>query len=335
MKPHSSCLVCAAAAASFLATSAWGLWAQPNDAPVGRLLANLESYVKEHPQDARGHYTLARVHSLAFARQTDTLSAFVDPQGRTLPSVSDSQVAQSRTELRKEDLIIHLTESIRSFERALGLDPGSALSHLGLAYVLERGVVLADEVEVVPGPVPGEELSGEATRERWRERAIEEYYRAYELAIVEDGEITEQPMRGLASLASFEAGSAYIKLMTARGTRDETEARQLAQVQRGIKDLEAKPRSTAITPIIFSLEGASTLADLFAPGNWVKFDLDGDGQPEPRPWLQPHTGILVGTRRTAESSPPGGSFSVPSLGGCFSRTDTARWTYWTTIATAS
>src|SRR5687768_12540354 len=36
--------------------------------PVERLVENLQRFVKEHPQDAGGHYTLGRVHSLAYAK---------------------------------------------------------------------------------------------------------------------------------------------------------------------------------------------------------------------------------------------------------------------------
>ena len=39
----------------------------PSDAPVERLTKNIEAYVKAHPEEANGHYTLARLHYIMFA----------------------------------------------------------------------------------------------------------------------------------------------------------------------------------------------------------------------------------------------------------------------------
>lgn len=36
--------------------------------PVERLVTNVSTYIKRHPDDVQGYYTLARVHSIAFAR---------------------------------------------------------------------------------------------------------------------------------------------------------------------------------------------------------------------------------------------------------------------------
>jgi hypothetical protein len=271
---------------------------RPDDVPMGRALTNVEAFVQVHPEDPNGHLTLARLHSLAFANQTDAVSMFSPPgdPSQTLPTISRHQFAQPRVPPRGEELAVHLRQSIRSFERALELDPDSALSHLGLAYVLERGVVLAEVVEADPGRADGgnrQDQDLEAILARWRERTIEEYFRAYELAIPRDGRIETQPMDGLPSLVSYEAGKAYVKLLSARGARDESEKQRLAEVRAGVERLEAKPHSNSVTPIIFSLSGASTLADHLASGRWVRFDLDGDDRPEPRPWVGPDTAILV------------------------------------------
>lgn len=343
-----------------LAGRAAAMWATPSDAPVGRLITNVTKYVKEHPQDAQGHFTLARIHSLAFALKSDSIATWneeKDREGRALPSICTNDFqgmtlwiakAVPTPEPRKEELRLHLTESVRSFERALALDDKPALYHLGLAYVMEQGTVLADETDIVPGATPIEKLSaenkaeidklidslgvtkeserkraakalrerlGEAAnvllerrkdddavrkgeintliREQWRAQTLKYYLSAYKSAIAEDSKITEQPMRGLRVLASYEAGKAYVKLMSARIDCDDAEKRQLAEVQQGIKGLEAKPANMAMTPIIFSLGGVNTLGDLLAPGSCVMFDLDGDGRAEPRPWVRPDTGILV------------------------------------------
>jgi hypothetical protein len=38
--------------------SAWGKFAMPAEVPVERLIKNVGAYVKEHPKDAMGYYTL-------------------------------------------------------------------------------------------------------------------------------------------------------------------------------------------------------------------------------------------------------------------------------------
>lgn len=42
----------------------------PTEAPVDRLVANAQAYVKENPKDASGYYVLGRVHYLAWAVKT-------------------------------------------------------------------------------------------------------------------------------------------------------------------------------------------------------------------------------------------------------------------------
>jgi hypothetical protein len=295
------------AALGLSATDVRSIWTQPVDIPIGRIVANLESYTREHPADAHGHLTLARVHSLAFVNKADAISMFsvLEPHdGWRLPDISDSRLryrarrVQEGIEFRAEDLVVHLSQSIRSFERAIELDPDGALSHLGLAYVLERGVAFTEEVDLAP-PAAGLEESDATTKAaRWRERTIEEYHRAYELALVRDSNLGHFPQDGLDSLISFEAAQAYFKLLAARGTRNDLEERRLAGVRRGLEDVEAKLRASGIaaisvTPIVFHLSKTGTLEDLLAPSAWVEFDLDGDNRPEPRPWVRPDTAILV------------------------------------------
>ena len=45
----------------------FGLWVQPTEVPLERLLQNTEAYIRKNPKDAQGYYVLGRVHSLAFA----------------------------------------------------------------------------------------------------------------------------------------------------------------------------------------------------------------------------------------------------------------------------
>lgn len=51
-------------------------FAMPQPVPVERLAANARAYVAAHPQEAQGHYLLARIHYLAFALQSQEVPAF-------------------------------------------------------------------------------------------------------------------------------------------------------------------------------------------------------------------------------------------------------------------
>ncbi|MHC4645461.1 MAG: hypothetical protein ACYTBJ_08160, partial [Planctomycetota bacterium] len=70
------------------------------------------------------------------------------------------------------------------------------------------------------------------------------------------------------------------------------EEKEIAKVKRNLKKLDSLPMD-AITPIIFSLEKHTSLADLLAANTRVDFDLDGDGVSELWPWVKSTTGILV------------------------------------------
>src|SRR5262245_44916684 len=56
-----------------LATSGFAMFMGLPEAPVDRLIKNTTAFVKEHPDDAMGPYTLARIHYLAFAKRTSQL----------------------------------------------------------------------------------------------------------------------------------------------------------------------------------------------------------------------------------------------------------------------
>jgi hypothetical protein len=55
--------------------------------PIDRLVSNVESYIKEHPNDANGYYVLGRVHYLAFANQQ--VSIFGKKDVNSLPEFDE------------------------------------------------------------------------------------------------------------------------------------------------------------------------------------------------------------------------------------------------------
>src|SRR4051812_23783624 len=54
----------------------------PVQVPITRLLRNMGEYVKAHPKDAEGYYTLGRINSAAFARESETLSLYPDTEDK-------------------------------------------------------------------------------------------------------------------------------------------------------------------------------------------------------------------------------------------------------------
>src|SRR5262249_680861 len=52
------------------------MWRMPTEVPVGRLVTNLPSYTREHPDDAEGFYLLGRVHGLAFVERQRVISVW-------------------------------------------------------------------------------------------------------------------------------------------------------------------------------------------------------------------------------------------------------------------
>jgi hypothetical protein len=64
---------------------AWGMFRMASDAPVERLVSNMGDYVKAHPQDANGYYTLGRIHYLAFALNAREIASSQDGQNMFSP----------------------------------------------------------------------------------------------------------------------------------------------------------------------------------------------------------------------------------------------------------
>lgn len=339
--------------------SMWG-WGMPDDVPVARLIRNLTGFVEEHPDDPEGWYVLGRVHGLAFVMNSRVVGVWKRrrPKERKLPNVAEDDFQYSaevwsrknpdRT-LRESEKAEHLQEAVRADLRAIELDPKPAHYHLGLAYVLETGSILAERVDVVPFSTSPAAAPDDATTERikaliddlasekqskrddakaalrrmlpeaatlihehrkddnvhvrdavrellaehWREVAITYYFNAFTRSIEKDLQIEFRPERGLDTLVAYEAGSAFVRLVTARGPRDALEKERLADVEKKIAKFKAKPDSGRVTPIIFSLERPLALHELLAGDLTVPFDLNGDGTVEAWPWVRPDTAFLV------------------------------------------
>jgi hypothetical protein len=162
--------ISAAVAVAALVPTAGAMWAQPTEAPVGRLITNAGKYVAEHPADAEGYYILGRVHGLAFTMKARILNVWSEDhkrwvkegeQAKALPEVCTDDFQWAAQEwakknpdqaLTRDELVRHLNESVKNLAKAVEMDAKPALPHLGLAYVLEQGAAMAGDCDSLPGP---------------------------------------------------------------------------------------------------------------------------------------------------------------------------------------
>ena len=131
--------------------------------------------------------------------------------------------------------------------------------------------------------------------EDWKEQITHQLFVAFALALPSEGSAATQPAIGWATreaYVSYEAGSAYVRIVSARGARPD-EAVRLATAKAAIAAFDGLPSTHSVTPIIFSISGSRPLADLLDPGATSTFDLDGSGHSQRWPWVAHDTGILV------------------------------------------
>jgi hypothetical protein len=203
-------------------------------------------------------------------------------------------VEQKRKKLEEEDwapekldtkeLYEHAGAALESLQKAIKLDSQNALYHLGLGSLIEQYIEFLGEVKAEQVP--------QQFRKFLLNEAKDIYYEAYRLSIKKDLKHRHLPLAGLASLVGYEAGNAYVRLSENLGAISKREEKEIAKVKSNLQKLDSLPMG-AITPIVFSLEKHSSLADLLAGNTKVRFDLDGHGLCEFWPWVKPTTGILV------------------------------------------
>jgi hypothetical protein len=311
---------------------AMGMFARPSYVPVDRLLGNATAYVQEHPADASGYYTLGRIHYLAFVNKSLVVATFAN-RGlpSTIPFWwREDLVSYARTEEAKrialqelgyasaedvpaeqqqrfwdrvreietklqgenwqpprptnEELVGHAAAAQWNFYQAISLDPNNALYYLGQASLGEQYLGFLQETTPVAVPVAVRTILLNATKDT--------YLLAYELAIKDDLGREFRPIEGLRGLVGYEAGNAYIRLWEAEGSIPQQVQDKMAVIKANLATLDTLPPGP-ITPIVFGTTSSASLADLLAPERTVRFDLDGDGVAEERPWVQPTTGLLA------------------------------------------
>jgi hypothetical protein len=87
-------ILVALAVVAAAATFAQAMFMMPSDAPVDRLIANAEAYIKENPKDASGYYVAGRLHYLAWSQKTGLVPVYGTPaEGEAVkPNVPDDSM---------------------------------------------------------------------------------------------------------------------------------------------------------------------------------------------------------------------------------------------------
>lgn len=255
--------------------------------PVERLIENVGAFVKKNPKDARGYYTLGRIHSYAFARGREEMRVLTRDALKDKPldlpsfhSILDNiryPRAHPEAPLSPAERD-HFLKSVRLYRKATQLDPQSALYWLGLGWMCEQGVRYAKEI-AAPGARP----------HNWRGEALNAYRKAYRLTRDKDRK-AESFYHGAPDSIAKEAGEGIKRLLPSANLTDAMK-REIADIDETLKIVQDKPQW--ITPILFPLKGAASLAQLLDPQKIVSFDLAGNGGGARWRWVGAQTGILV------------------------------------------
>jgi hypothetical protein len=141
--------------------------------PVERVVANVEAWIKDKPQDAQAYYVLGRIHAMAWAYGAN-LSLWrnnpaggaggagragrggaggaggADPFGGELPGFAPYDSVEVRRDAQKKQVTAedakHLQESIKNYGKALELDKQNALYELGLGWILQETAKVASSL---------------------------------------------------------------------------------------------------------------------------------------------------------------------------------------------
>lgn len=285
--------------------------------PVERLVANLDRFVKEHPEDAGGHYTLGRVHSLAYAKLAfgaeDAGTVEVVPAGKrqkggeqeTHPELpgfaayASLRVGQHDQAPRLSKAARdHLEASLRHYGEAVRLAPENALYRLGHAWMLEQAGLYSAAARKPEAPAGDEEKADvAATQPSWREQALAGYRKAFELAFPQD-KAREHYLSTPEALVSREAAEGVLRLLGQQECGDKADEEK-QRMEQAIAQLKRIPM--AITPIVFSMDPSREWGSFVDAERRTKFDLLGDGLEREWPWLKPDVGVLVwDPRRTGK-----------------------------------
>lgn len=259
----------------------------PSQIPVERLIKNAEIHLAANSESDEARYILARIHYLAFAHASESVPAFSEADHGGKPELAPNwMIHQKRSdELVASKLVTHANSALVGFRELVKKNPKDELYQLGLASLLEQ--IVEWKLRAKPAELP------EALKEVTMDQARDAYLAAFRASLGKDVKLKEQPISGLRSLVSYEAGKAFIRLANVESDKSPDLRAPLKEVQDGLAKIEAIQDSGAVTPMIFSMNRVTNIDELLAPDISVDFDLRGFGSVGKTTWLQPKTALLV------------------------------------------
>ncbi len=283
-------MVCIIIVPTTILRNAHAKWMAGTQMPIARLLKNVGDYVKAHPTDADGYYTLARIQSAAFAFKAESISVYDDKNlPRFGPSSPRINTVRSDAKLSPADVAMY-QHALQNYLDSVRRNPKDALHWFGQAFQLEEGLRYKETVPVAAVALKIKQPNNPSAREAIRQTALYAYRMAYKLGLPADqsgaGHLTY-------FLLSEEAYTSIMRLQQGRRL-SASEATELDTMKATVADIKGQQR--VVTPIVISTEQITTpdaLIENQSDKARVSFDMLGNGKPLKWSWVKPTAGILV------------------------------------------
>jgi len=254
----------------------------PENVPVERLIKNVEAALKAKPNDPDQLFLLARLHSLAYAKQDAKASVYFAQRGdldstfhfAPWMGVQDKDVPVRKT--LSQVRLDHLRASYSTYKLAVKATPRAGLPKLGWAWVCEEAAKYPPQTGTFGSPkwLTASDFIKQATQ------LYREIVSDYKPVGKNEHRWTwpdEEP--------AYEAAKNLQRILGAK--LEKPEADRLAKV---IADYEARP--VVMSPIIFPVEPAP-VARLLDSSVTTRFDIAADGIPRDWPWVSGQTAFLA------------------------------------------
>ena len=258
----------------------------PEYVPVDRLIKNVSAVLKAKPQDPDQLFLLARLHSLAYAKNGRDTPVYFRKRGDHSSRFSIApwigiQLEVARTKLSNTRLA-HLRKSYLTYMQVVELKPNASLPKLGWAWV-------SGEAAKYPKQTANFGAPQTMTAEKFTDQAIKLYREivaAYVPVITH-----EDRWVGADDEPAYEAAKNLLPLLNSETLLDGmTLVYERARLRKLMLDYEAQPG--LFSPIIFPLV-PTPVNRLIDPARTTTFDIAADGIPRQWPWVAPQTAFLA------------------------------------------
>ena len=249
----------------------------PFDAPVSRLIQNIEQLLQRKPDDYYLHYLAGRLYSLVYATNTQTLLAqeysYAEKTGKIteyfVPMLRwDSGPNPHETVPLSKKLIrrMYLKKATKEYEKAVSLNPKHGFSFLGLAWCLEES--------------------------SQPDKALDAYRNAFD--ILYEVAMKGHFCSGCEDVAAEEAGNAILKLLKNKVQSN----KERKEIENKLKEVKKAYVRGWISPVVFPVEPLTESAirphiQIFKQQPFIPFDISGLGVTHLVRWLPGTWAFLV------------------------------------------